>query len=196
MILTAIAFPAAGLAAWTHYEFLGRVVVPGTGFTVWRAWYAAVLLAALVDVLRARDSELRGVWAVLALSYLASFMSWDLSSRPLEDNALRMLAVMGGLLIVSIRPATAMVVILHGAVIICAYLTTRGLIPAPAARPRAFLAWSFPDISAGLQHASLMVLGGSAMAGHRVLEWGDRVRSLAGRGRLAGHAATRKRGVA
>lgn len=196
MILTAIAFPVAGLAAWAHYEFLGRIVVSGTGFTVWRAWYAAVLLAALVDVLRARDAELRGVWTVLALSYLASFMSWDLSSRPLEDNALRMLAVMGALLIVSLRPATALIVILHGAIIICAYLTTRGLIPAPAARPRAFLAWSFPDISAGLQHASLIVLGGSAMAGHRVLEWRNRLRSLADRRGLAGHAATRKGGIA
>lgn len=191
-MLAAITFPLAGLAAWAHHELAGRVVVPGTGLTVWRAWYAAVLLAALIDVLRARDSGLRAVWVVLALSWLASFMAWDLSARPLEDNALRMLVVMGGLLIVSIRPATAAIVALHGAVIICAYLTARGLMPGPSARPKVFLAWSFPDISAGLQHAALIVLGGSALAGNSLLDWRDRLRSLAGRRGVHSHAAARE----
>lgn len=192
-MLAALTFPLAGLAAWAHYEFLGRVVVPGTGLTVWRVWYAAVLIAALVDVLKLRDSELRAAWAVLALSYLASFMTWDLSARPLEDNTLRMLAVMGGLLIVSVRPALAPAVILHGAIILCAYLTSRGLIPGPASRPQSFLAWSLPDISAGLQHVALITLGCAPLARDRILDWGDRVRSLAGRPRLASHVAARER---
>ena len=173
-MIAALTFVAAGIAAWLHYELAGRIVISGTGFTVWRAWYLAVLLAAMIDVLRLRDKELRAAWVVLALSYVASFMTWDLSARPLVDNALRMIIVMAALLFVCFRIETRLAAIFHGLVIFFAYLAYSGVIPSSGQRPRAFLAWSYPDIAAGLQHVSLVILGGVTVARSALLGWSSR----------------------
>jgi hypothetical protein len=162
-----ITFFVAGFAAWAHYELAGRVVISGTPFTVWRCWYAAVLLACLYDVLRAKDIELRSVWCIMLFSYVASFMTWDMSARPLEDNALRMIIVMAAALIVTMRTEVVLLVGLHGAIIFAAYLASAGVLPK---RTAGFLVWSFPDISAALQHVSLILLGGYTLARNRILD--------------------------
>jgi hypothetical protein len=177
-----ITFFVAGLAAWMHFHLLGRVVVAGTPFTVWRCWYAAVLLACLWDVLKAKDAELRSVWCIMLFSYVASFMTWDLSARPLEDNALRMIIVMALALIVSARAEVVLLIALHGAVIFAAYLASAGVLPK---RTAGFLVWSFPDISAALQHASLIVIGGYTVARSRVLDWRAGNRPMAYSGGMA-----------
>lgn len=183
-MIAAATFILGGAAAWAHYALIGRAVAGP--FTVWNLWYLAVLVACLIDILRHRDRDLRGIWVVLALSYMASYMTWDASSRPQLDNALRMIAVGGSLLLISTRPAVALAACLHTVVVLAAFAAYQiDIIPTHIERPRVFLAWSFPDISAGLQHASLVAIALSAGMGSGGLglrsgrDAGDRLRGVA-----------------
>jgi hypothetical protein len=183
-VIASATFFLAGALAWAHYAVLGRVVFGP--ITVWRAWFIAVLVACLVDILRHRDRELQAVWAVLALSCLASYMTWDASARPLLDNALRMAAVGGALLLISTRPAVACAACLHAVVVLTAFAAYQlAIIPTHLERPRVFLAWSFPDISAGLQHASVLAVALSAGVGSAGLDIFARRRDRDRRGGLA-----------
>lgn len=130
------------------------------GFTVWTAWFFAVLIAAGVDCWRSRDRELQLAWAVMAIAWVASMLAWKVSSVPLVDLTVKNIVVMALLLTIAFRPETAVPALLYGLVILAAYLAAIGYIPSVAARPRQFLAFSYPDIAAGLQHVSLILLAG------------------------------------
>jgi hypothetical protein len=176
-MIAAITFPIAGIVAAIHYSAIGPKV--GLGLTVWTAWFLAVLLAAGADAARARDRELGLAWAVMAMAWLAALLAWKISADPLIDLTLKNIIVMTLLLIVTRRPETALAVAAHGVVILAAYMAARGVIPSAGQRPRQFIAWSYPDIAAGLQHASLILLGGYSGARSLVLGWRDRRRPVA-----------------
>lgn len=185
-MLALVVFPLAGALAALHYATLGARV--GLGLTVWTAWFLAVLLAAGLDTARSRDRELLRAWLVMAAGWCASMVTWTISADPLVDLTIKNLAIMAALLVVAFRPETALAALLHGVVILAAYGAARGVLPSSVARPRQFLAWSYPDIAAGLQHAALLTLGGYRPCRSLVLGWRDRRRSLADGLRSAGAA--------
>jgi hypothetical protein len=166
-MIAAITFLSAGFLAWAHYATLGFKV--GMGLTVWTAWMLAVLIAAGIDCYRLRGRQLMQAWAVLAISWVAAMTTWAMSGNHLVDFTLKNLAVMAALLLIAFRPETVLPALLHGVIILVAYLTSRGVIPSSGQRPRVFLAWSHPDISAGLQHASLLFMGGYTLARNYLL---------------------------
>jgi hypothetical protein len=176
-VIALITFPIAGALAWLHYATLGAKV--GMGLTVWTAWFAAVLIASGVDAARTNDRQIILAWCVMFAGWVASMMAWKLSSNPLVDLTIKNLIIMAALLIIAFRPETALPVLLHGVVILAAYLASVGVIPSANQRPRQFLAWSYPDIAAGLQHASLIILGGYGACRGRLLGWRDHGGSVA-----------------
>jgi hypothetical protein len=175
-MVAAITFVIAGIAAAAHYALIGRVV--GGGWTVWQVWSTCTCVASLCDVWRLRDVELRIAWLVMALAWAASLFIWRISPDPLVDLAAKNLIVMLALSAVSPKREVMICVALHGTTIAFAFLAAYGLIPSSAQRPRAFLAWSYPDIASGLQHAAFIVLGGFGFARSIVLGSGSDGRHL------------------
>jgi hypothetical protein len=175
-VIAALTFFAAGALAWLHYATRGALV--GMGFTVWTGWFCAVLLACGADCLRSRDRQLLLAWCVMALGWLAALLAWKISANPLVDLTIKNLIMIAALLLVCFRPEMGLSAIAHGLIIFVAYLSSIGVIPSAGQRPKAFLAWSYPDIATGLQHVSLITLGGFGAARAAVLGWRDRRRSL------------------
>jgi hypothetical protein len=185
-MIAALTFIIAGFAAYWHFMALGWKV--GAGFTVWTAWFCAVLIASGVDAWRSKDDEIRAAWLVMAVAWLASMLTWKISPNPLIDLTLKNLAVMAALLMIARRPETGVSAMLHGVVVLCAYLATQGVIPTAAQRPKVFIAWSYPDIAAALQHLSLMVIGGYGYLRSAFLDTGDNRGHMPLGGSVASHA--------
>ena len=181
-MIAAVTFVISGLLAWWHYTALGRVVFGP--WTVWNFWFCSVVIAAGIDALRTKDRDLALAWAIQAVAFVVSLTVWKISANPLVDLTVKNLIVMAALLLVCFRIETGLSAILHGVVIFAAYLAASGVIPSSGQRPRAFLAWSYPDIAAGLQHASLIIIGGLGAAQNAVLGWGNRGRSVAASARV------------
>jgi hypothetical protein len=171
-VIAAVTFIIGGLCAWWHYGAIGRVVFGP--WTIWNFWFCAVVIAAGVDALRTKDRDLALAWAIQAIAFVVSLTVWKISANPLVDLTIKNLIVMAALLLVCFKPETGLSAILHGLVILAAYLAAIGVIPSAGQRPRAFLAWSYPDIAAGLQHLSLIIIGGLGAAQNAVLGWGHR----------------------
>ena len=181
-MIAALTFVVAGALAWLHYVTRGAVV--GMGFTVWTAWFCAVLMACGADCIRAKDRQLLLAWGVMALGWLASMLAWKISANPLVDLTIKNLLVIAALLLVCFRPEMGLSAIAHGLIIFVAYLASIGAIPSAGQRPKAFIAWSYPDIATGLQHASLIIIGGLGSAQNAVLGWCNRGRSVASSARV------------
>jgi hypothetical protein len=115
----------------------------------------------------------------MALGWLAAMLAWKISANPLVDLTIKNVIMIAALLLVCFRPEMGLSAIAHGLIIFVAYLSSIGAIPSAGQRPKAFLAWSYPDIATGLQHASLIILGGFGRARAAVLGLRDRHRSLA-----------------
>lgn len=198
-MISAITFPLAGLAAWAHYRFgPGAVVAPAV--TVWVGWFFLVLLASGLDAARAEDGPSIAAWGVMAAGWFVSMLTWRVSANPLLDLAAKNLllaALLIGIAAWSARPLLYAIAFAHLALIAVAFLSARGLVPGPAQRPRQFIAYSYPDIAAGIQHVCLIALGG--FAGGQPA-WVDRfrrmgVRPVAGNaGRSSGASRDPRRG--
>lgn len=151
-------FVAAGALAWLHFETLGRIIMPG--ITVWIAWYFAVLLALIYVAARSGDASTRAGAVIMAASFLAAHVIWNGSAWPIATQCLKNIAVASALVMAALvfsSKALLAAAVIHLAIVVIGAATDLGLI-LTAKRPMQFLAWSFPDISAGLQHAALVVV--------------------------------------
>jgi hypothetical protein len=175
-VIAAISFIVAGAFLWLHYALIGATVLGP--LRVWHVWIFATLCGAAVDAWRSKDRELRLAWCVLFFSWVGGLIGWAFSPHPLIDLTLKNLIVMASLLIIAIRPETVLPILLHGIIILTAYMASIGVIPSAGQRPRVFLAWSYPDVAAALQHASLIALGGYTAIRNRIVD----IRSFGGWG--------------
>jgi hypothetical protein len=158
-MIVATAFLAAGAMAWAHFEMLGRVVFPG--LTVWVAWYGAVLLALALAAWRSDSPAMKVGAAIMAVSFLSAHVIWNGSAWPIAAQCLKNIVVACALIGAAIAlhsRALAAAAALHLVIVAIGAAVDLGLI-LQGRRPLQFLAWSFPDISAGLQHAALVSIG-------------------------------------
>lgn len=158
--MTFAAFIAAGALAWLHYAFLGPFVA--SGITVWTAWFATVLLVCGAETLRSGERKCILAWLVMLFSFIASHVTWQTSASPLLDLAIKNLIVASLIVLCALDATFVIVAGLHLVLILAAFLAYYGMIPGPRQRPRLFIAYSYPDIAAGVQHACLIILGGRA----------------------------------
>jgi len=156
--VTALAFLIGGALAWLHFEILGRVIAPGV--TVWIAWYAAVLAALAFHAWRSGDKGARTAALVMLVSFLAAHLIWNASAWPIAAHSLKNIVVASALFAVALAFQSRNIFLagaLHLAIVGVGAASDLGFIFG-SKRPMQFIAWSFPDVSAGLQHAALMVL--------------------------------------
>ena len=185
-MIAALTFPIAGVAAWLHYATLGPMVAPG--ITIWIAWFFLVLLAAGADCARSQDGPSTAAWAIMAIGWALSMLTWRLSANPLLDLAAKNVMIAALLIGVGAWHGRSLIVAIafaHLALILVAFMSSIGWVPGPGQRPRQFVAYSYPDIAAGIQHVCLVILGGFA-GGEPA--WVDRIRRM-GRGDLSRGAA-------
>lgn len=166
-MIVPVAFVTTGVISWLHFETLGRVIVPG--LTVWVAWYAAVLVALVYVAARSGDAAVRAGASIMVASFLAAHVIWNGSAWPIAAQCLKNIAVASALVMAALAfssKALLAAAVVHLAIVGIGAATDLGLI-LTAKRPMQFLAWSFPDISAGLQHAALIVvsLGAARLQG-------------------------------
>lgn len=179
------AFILSGALAWAYYAYVGRVVALGW-VTVWVAWFLAHLAVAGVLAARSRDRAVILGWLVMAVSTGASYTTWAVASDPLIDLAAKNLAVALSVLVIAPNDRRMIAVaVLHAVLILTAVAAAVGLVPGPAQRPRAFLAWSYPDIAAALRHAALIAL--TLPRGAYEHDQSDLVGTPGGRGYRADH---------
>ena len=156
--MTIAAFLIGGAAAWAHFHWLGWKVA--AGLTVWVAWMGLVSIAALIDAIRSREAWRINAALVLLIAFVASNLIWQAAMLTLETQALKNVAVSGALVMIALvwraqPPLVAMV--LYALCIAAAMLKQSGLM-FDGRRPLQFIAWSYPDVAAGLQHAALLAL--------------------------------------
>lgn len=156
--MTLLAFLSGGLFGWLHFETLGRIVAPGV--TVWIGWYGLVLAALMFETWRSRQPALRAASAVMLASFIAAHVIWNASFWPVAAHSLKNIVVATILIgIASAYSSRAIFVaaFIHLAIVGVGFAADFGVLFG-GKRPLQFLAWSFPDVSAGLQHAALLVL--------------------------------------
>lgn len=156
--MTLITFGVAGFFAWLHFTFLGRVIMPG--LTVWVAWYAAVLFSLIVLAVRRGDAAMRAGAAIMLASFAAAHLIWNASAWPIATHSLKNIAVASALVLAALAFSSRTLLIaagLHLALVAIGAATDLGLI-LTGKRPLQFIAFAFPDVSAGFQHAALIIL--------------------------------------
>jgi len=152
-------FIAAGALAWAHFELVGRVILPG--LTVWVAWYAAALFALIMAAWRSGSVEMRFGAAVMAASFCASHLIWQASLMPIPAQCLKNIAVSGVLVSGAVILFSRSLIIaagLHLVIVVIGAAVDLGFLM-QGKRPMQFIALSFPDVSAGIQHAALISIG-------------------------------------
>jgi len=155
--VTLLAFPIAGFLAWLHFVTIGRVIVPGV--TVWIGWYGVVLAALIWQSWRSASPPMRAGAAIMAASFIAAHVIWNASAWPLATHSLKNIVVAVMLFGAAYAMRSRWLAIagaLHIVIIGFAFAADIGM-AFGGRRPPNFIAWSFPDVSAGLQHAALMV---------------------------------------
>ena len=156
--MTIAAFILGGALAWLHFEAWGPVVAPHA--RVWVVWMGVVTLALVIQAWRGRDHAVMVAGAVLFASYVIANFTWVFSREPLMAHSARNVLVALVLLVIAVKSGRRIFVApmaLYIAVVAAAALTEAKIIfywP----RPNTFLAWSYPDFAAGLQHAALLAL--------------------------------------
>ena len=156
--MTVIAFLLSGLAGWAYLETVGRVILPGV--TVWIAWYFVVLTIFSHQAFRSKNEAIRAAAIVMICSFLAAHVIWNASYWPIAAQSLKNIVVASTLLLVGYGFRSRIVFLaafLHLLIVGVGFMADLGFMFG-GKRPMQFLAWSFPDVSAGLQHAALMVL--------------------------------------
>jgi len=156
--MTALTFLIGGALAWLHFEIVGRVIAPGV--TVWIGWYAVVLAALAFHAWRSRDKGTRAAALIMLASFLAAHLIWNASAWPIAAHSLKNIVVAAGLFAVALAFQNRIIFLagaLHLAIVGIGAASDLGFIFG-GKRPMQFIAWSFPDVSAGLQHAALLVL--------------------------------------
>lgn len=151
-------FVVAGLVAWAHYEMIGRAIMPG--LSVWVAWYAAVLLSLAWLAVRSGEPSVRAGAAIMVASFLAAHVIWNMSAWPIAAQSIKNIAVAAMLLMAALALFSWSLVIaasIHLVIVAVGAAADLGLV-LNTPRPVQFVAWSFPDVSAGLQHAALIVI--------------------------------------
>jgi len=187
--MTALTFLIGGALAWLHFEIVGRVVAPG--ITVWIGWYAVVLAALAFHAWRSRDKGTRASALIMLASFLAAHLIWNASAWPIAAHSLKNIVVGAGLFAVALAFQNRIIFLagaIHLAIVGIGAASDLGFIFG-GKRPMQFIAWSFPDVSAGLQHAALLVLSlrnrereGASMehhSGHGSFRWVSGVASVA-----------------
>ena len=156
--MTLLAFLSGGLFGWLHYETLGRIVVPG--ITVWIGWYGLVLAALCYEAGRSRLPSIMASASVMLASFIAAHVIWNASAWPIAAHSLKNIVVAVALIFIAYSMASKAVftaAFIHLAIVAVGFAADFGLM-FEGRRPMQFIAWSFPDVSAGLQHAALLVL--------------------------------------
>lgn len=156
--MTPLAFLISGALAWTHYETLGRIVTPGV--TVWIAWYGLVLAALCYEAGQSRRPAIIASACVMLASFVAAHVIWKASAWPIATHSLKNIVVAVALLFIAYSFSNRSIFIagcIHISIIAVGFAADFGLI-FEGRRPMQFIAWSFPDVSAGLQHAALLVI--------------------------------------
>lgn len=156
--MTLLAFLTGGLFGWLHFETIGRVVAPGV--TVWIGWYGLVLAALLFEAWRSRLPALRLAALVMLASFLAAHVIWNASPWPTAAHSLKNIVVATVLIGIAssyFSRAVFVAAFIHLAIVAVGFAADFGIL-FEGRRPMQFIAWSFPDASAGLQHAALLVL--------------------------------------
>ncbi|MGL4280518.1 MAG: hypothetical protein ACRCS0_09135 [Albidovulum sp.] len=129
------------------------------GLTVWQAWYAIVTLAVALVALVRRDDALKWAATIFAANFVASNMIWAASFAPLPTQAAKNITIAVALFAVAAVYRRAPIAIaggLHIVIVMLAAATDLALIQW-GKRPASFLAWSYPDIAAGIGHAGMVL---------------------------------------
>ena len=156
--MTLLAFLIGGLFGWIHFETLGRIVAPGV--TVWIGWYGLVLAALIFEAWRSRLPALRLAALTMLASFIAAHVIWNASLWPLAAHSLKNIVVATMLIGIAssyFSRAVFVAAFIHLAIVAVGFAADVGIL-FEGRRPMQFIAWSFPDVSAGLQHAALLVL--------------------------------------
>lgn len=156
--MTLLAFMIGGAAAWLHFETLGRVVAPGV--TVWIGWYGLVLAALVLEAWRSRQPAPSLAALTMLASFLAAHVIWNASLWPIAAHSLKNIVVATVLIGIASSYSSRAVFVaafIHLAIVAVGFAADFGVL-FEGRRPMQFIAWSFPDVSAGLQHAALLVL--------------------------------------
>jgi hypothetical protein len=159
--MAALAFILSGAAMWAHFELIGPAVVSGVPILrVWPIWYAIVLAVACWTMIHRKDDGAWPVSATLIGSFLAAHFVANFSSMVIPTQAIRFISVAAILMMIGIafpRWQIFAAAGLHLAIVAFGFAADNGFIFG-GKRPMQFIAWSYPDVSAGLQHAALLVL--------------------------------------
>jgi len=156
--LVILSFFFIGWAAWLHYEALGPVVLGS--IRVWPLWMGLVVLALIAQSARSRDASRIVPAIIMGLAFIAAHVIWNLSAMPIAAQSIKNVSVAALLLCLTpIFPRWQIFAAagLHLAIVAFGFAADNGLV-FEGRRPMQFIAWSYPDVSAGLQHAALMVL--------------------------------------
>ena len=156
--MTLFAFLLGGAAGWLHYNLIGRVIAPG--LSVWVAWYGLVLVALMFDAWRSGKPAVRSASIVMLASFVAAHVIWNASAWPVAAHSLKNIVVAVALMSVAAAYSSRAVFVAaftHLAIVAVGFMAEFGVL-FEGKRPAQFIAWSFPDVSAGLQHAALIVL--------------------------------------
>jgi hypothetical protein len=193
-MFTVITFFISGVLAWTHLNFVSWQVYGS--ITVWRAWFAATLIACVVEAAKSNNKSLQACACMMVISFLISLISWSSSNVIWPENAFRFSALILGLtaVLVTSQPerrtdfAIIGCIISHFIIIMAAFATYEMHIIADHIsriknHKSPLIAFTFPDISAGLQYVCLLLIGISSNGKATPMVFSDRyerVLSLSG----------------
>jgi len=156
--MTLLAFLSGGLFGWLHFETIGRTVA--FGVTVWIGWYGLVLAALVFEAWRSRLPGPRAASLVMLASFIAAHVIWNASLWPIAAHSLKNIVVATMLIGIAAAYSNRTVLVaafIHLAIVAVGFGADFGVL-FEGRRPMQFIAWSFPDASAGPQHAALLVL--------------------------------------
>lgn len=156
--MTLAAFILGGALAWLHFEIWGPIIVPG--ISVWIAWMGVVSLALGWQSWRTRDLVMIAISVILFISYVVANFTWVFSPTPIMTHSARNVLVAGILFVIFatyVRWQIAVAALLYASIVGFAFAAERKWLFGDG-RSATFIAWSYPDVAAGLQHAALLFL--------------------------------------
>lgn len=122
---------------------------------------ADALATMAYQIVRRKDQGAVVISAVMIVSFLSAHSIANFSGLIIPAQSLRFIVVATALLLLvfSVYPRwqIAVAASIHLAIVAVGFAADFGVL-FEGRRPMQFIAWSFPDVSAGLQHAALLVL--------------------------------------
>lgn len=156
--MTLVVFIVALILAGLHWYSSPDGWLLFGNVTIYVAAFVATLAAASAAAMRSKDRRCIAAAVVLIINFVGSHFAWT-TSDPVLFGALNDLVTAAYFMLIGQTRWELAIGALSIACVAAGGLTVLGIIPGPAQRADAFIAFSYPDVVALLGHAANIVLG-------------------------------------